>query len=204
MAYTATVTIANRTEAELTIFVEPGTQLVKLPAGRQVRVVAEGDRPGEFDIDHSGTFMTVSAWANAVARFEVQGSQVESQSELPGPVLSGAGPGEKPPSYVSSILVGDNEVTLEASTDVDARDLQALGGRRQLLRRRTWVFPGRDESSLGALLHGLRDLGVAFGWEPSGWPPAAVFAHLRDRGVVHGTIKAIAWRARDDFQVFEF
>jgi hypothetical protein len=119
-------------------------------------------------------------------------------------VLSNTSSGEKPPSYVSAILVGDNEVTVEAGTDVDARDLQALGGRRQLLRRRTWTFPGRDEPALGTLLNGLRDLGVAFGWEPSGWPPAAIFAHLRDRGVVEGPIKAIAWRAPGDFQVFEF
>ena len=205
MAYSASIVIANRTEAELTIFVEPGSQVVRLAAGGKVRIVAEGDRPGEFDVDHSGSNMTVSAWQAAVARYELEGGQVHHPGgELPGRVLPGATSGERLPTYVSSILVGDNQVTVEAAPDADARALRALGGRRHLLHRRTWTFPGRDEPALGALLNALRDMGVAFVWQPSGWPPAAIFAHLSDRGLVHGTIKAVTWRSPGDFQVFEF
>jgi hypothetical protein len=101
------------------------------------------------------------------------------------------------------ILVGDNQVTVEAGPEVDASALKALGGHKKFLSRGTWTFPAREEQALGALLHELRELGVAFAWERSGWPPAAVFAHLRDRGLVQGPIRAITWRAPGDFQLFE-
>ena len=203
MGYSATIVVANRTEAELTVFVEPGGASVRLPAGGKLRVVAEADRAGEFDVDHSGEYMTVSAWPGAVARHEVEGGQVEAVTRLPGDVVARRASGERRPTYVSSILVGDNQVTLEAGPGADARALRALGGRRHLIRRRMWTFAGRDEHALGALLHALRDMGVAFAWAPSGWPPAAVFAHLRDRGLVEGRIRAVTWRSPGDFEIFE-
>ena len=205
MAYSATLVIANRTDAELTVFVEPGTQVFRLPAGGKVRVVADADYTGDFEIDHSGEYMTVSGWATAVLRGEVEGADlVAPNPDLPGEVVARAAPGDRPPTHVSLILVGDNEVKVEAGSDVDPKALRALGARRSLLSRATWTFPARDDQALGALLHELRDLGVAFAWQPSGWPPAAVFAHLRDRGMVQGPIKAITWRAPGDFQLFEF
>lgn len=205
MAYSATIVISNRTEAELTVFVEPGTQVFRLPAGGKVRISAEADDPGEFEVDHSGEYMTVSGWATAVLRCEIEGGNLASATaELPGEVVAQASRGERPPTHVSLILVGDNEVRVEAGSDVDPKALRALGGRRSLLSRATWTFPARDEQALGTLLHALRDLGVAFAWQPSGWPPAAVFAHLRERGMVHGPIRAITWRAPGEFQVFEF
>ena len=205
MAYSATIVISNRTEGELTVFVEPGTQVYRLPAGGKVRIVADADYAGDFDVDHSGEYMTVSGWATAVLRCEVEGANLTPASaELPGEIVARAAPGDRPPTHVSLILVGDNEVKVEAGSDLDPKVLRALGARRSLLSRSTWTFPARDEQALGALLHELRDLGVAFAWQPSGWPPAAVFAHLRDRGMVHGPIRAITWRAPGDFQVFEF
>jgi hypothetical protein len=205
MAYSATIVIANRTEAELTVFVEPGTQVFRLAAGGKVRIHADADYAGDFEIDHSGEYMTVSGWATATLRCEVEGADLlPASAELPGEVVARAVPGQRAPTHVSLILVGDNEVKVEAGADVDPKALRALGGHRSLLSRGTWTFPARDEQALGTLLHELRELGVAFAWQPSGWPPAAVFAHLRDRGMVEGPIKAITWRAPGDFQLFEF
>ena len=205
MPYSASVVISNRTEAELTVFVEPGAQMVRVPVGARVRVIAEGNQTGDFDVDHNGDYMTVSAWPGASARAELEGEHVVPETEVPSRATGAAASrSERPPTFVSVILVGDNEVRVEAGPDVDARALRELGGRRSLLNRRTWTFPARDDVALGTLLHALRDLGVAFAWEPSGMPPAAVFAHLRDRGIVEGTITAVTWRAPGDFQVFEF
>ena len=205
MPYSASVVINNRTEAELTVFVEPGAHIVRVPPGASARIFAEGNQTGDFDIEHNGDYMTVSAWPGASARAELEGEQPSSEPEIPSRSAAAApARGERPPSYVSKILVGDNEVTMEAGPDVDQASLKALGGRRSLLNRRTWTFPARDDAGLGELLHALRDLGVAFAWEPSGWPPAAVFAHLRERGIVQGKVTAVTWRAPGDFQVFEF
>jgi hypothetical protein len=205
MPYSASIVISNRTDSELTVFVEPGAQMVRVPPAAKVRIIAEGNQTGDFDVEHNPDYMTVSAWPGASARAELESEQAEPGPEIPSRGAAAAAPrSERPPTFVSVILVGDNEVTVEAGPDVDTRTLRALGGRRSLLNRRTWTFPARDDEALGTLLHALRDLGVAFAWEPSGWPPAAVFAHLRDRGLVQGTIKAVTWRAPGDFQVFEF
>jgi hypothetical protein len=185
------------------VFVEPNGDTVQLRAGGKLRVIAEADRPGEFEVEYSGEYVSVSAWATARTRCELDGRPVERHDALPGPTLPQPAPGQRPPTYVSLILVGDNEVTVEAGPDVDPRELRALGGRRGMFNRGTWTFPAREEQAFATLLEGLRDLGVAFAWEPGGWPPAAIFTHLRDRGLVHGRIKAVTWRAPDDVQVFE-
>src|ERR687894_317712 len=114
MSYSATIVIANRTEAELTVFVEPGTQVFRLPAGAKVRILAEADYEGDFEIDHSGEYMTVSGWATAVLRCEAEGTTVPASAELPGEIVARATPGQRAPTHVSLILVGDNEVKVEA------------------------------------------------------------------------------------------
>lgn len=46
---------------------------------------------------------------------------------------------------------------------------------------------------LGASLEKLRDAGVLFLETLAGWPPAAVFEHLRENGRVHGSFDAISF-----------
>jgi hypothetical protein len=55
------------------------------------------------------------------------------------------------------------------------------------------TISSRDE--LPVLLERLRDAGVAFVGGSSGWPPAAVFEDLRDRGLVSGLYEEIVFRA---------
>jgi len=46
---------------------------------------------------------------------------------------------------------------------------------------------------LGASLERLRDAGVLFLETLAGWPPAAVFEDLREKGRVHGPFDAISF-----------
>lgn len=50
-----------------------------------------------------------------------------------------------------------------------------------------------SKESIASVLAELQRLSIPFGDAPSGWPPAAVFAHLREEGLVHGSIVAISW-----------
>lgn len=52
-----------------------------------------------------------------------------------------------------------------------------------------------SESELSMLLQLLRDKNFAFLDEPAGWPPAAVFSTLRERGLVFGLVRSVAWRS---------
>lgn len=56
-------------------------------------------------------------------------------------------------------------------------------------------FKGSEE--LAEILSLLQSLQIPFADAPAGWPPAAVFAHLRDRGLVQGTITTVARVAPD-------
>ena len=54
-------------------------------------------------------------------------------------------------------------------------------------------IPFGSKQALATTLSHLQKLQVPFGDAPSGWPPAAVFAQLRDEGLVHGSITAVSW-----------
>ncbi|MBB5859260.1 hypothetical protein [Xanthomonas arboricola] len=56
-------------------------------------------------------------------------------------------------------------------------------------------FKGSEE--LDEILSLLQSLQIPFADTPAGWPPAAVFAQLRDQGLVQGTITTVVWVAPD-------
>ncbi|MCC8472712.1 hypothetical protein LN458_01700 [Xanthomonas arboricola] len=56
-------------------------------------------------------------------------------------------------------------------------------------------FKGSEE--LAEILSLLQSLQIPFADAPAGWPPAAVFAQLRDQGLVQGTITTVVWVAPD-------
>src|SRR3990172_3408610 len=95
--------------------------------------------------------------------------------------------------FVSSID-GDTVVVACAGREFRRR-VAGLGGRRELWSNRM-RFPCRDEFALAGLLSRLRDAGAAFAGAVAGWPPAAVFQELRDKGLVHGPFVEIVWHAR--------
>jgi hypothetical protein len=54
-------------------------------------------------------------------------------------------------------------------------------------------IPFDSKQTLAAVLSQLQRLQVPFADAASGWPPAAIFAQLRDEGLVHGSITAVSW-----------
>jgi hypothetical protein len=90
--------------------------------------------------------------------------------------------------------VQDGEVRIENAAPEIAGELQAIGGMEKLLGDRTvWVIHTTDDEGLGRTLGRLRDIGFLFVDQPGGWPPAAVFDELRDRGLVRGSFDSVNW-----------
>lgn len=54
-------------------------------------------------------------------------------------------------------------------------------------------IPTPETSLQAALLQLLRDHGIAFGGATDGWPPAEVFADMRERGLVQGNFDEITF-----------
>ena len=54
-------------------------------------------------------------------------------------------------------------------------------------------FPFDSRQALAAAFSQLQRLQFPFGDASGGWPPATVFAQLRDEGMVHGSITAVSW-----------
>ncbi len=65
-------------------------------------------------------------------------------------------------------------------------NLAALGG-RDLGREGQWAYAYGDEAELTRLFAALRDIGVPFQGGESGWPPAELFAVLREKGTLQGS-----------------
>lgn len=61
------------------------------------------------------------------------------------------------------------------------------------------VFFQRDE--LAKLLTRLQEMGVAFAGGAHGWPPAEVFADMRDKGLVAGPFYEIVFRGGGDAEI---
>ncbi|WAH63587.1 hypothetical protein [Xanthomonas hortorum] len=74
--------------------------------------------------------------------------------------------------------------------------------RQKLLARGASMQDGMSLSfktpqELSEILSLLQSLQIPFADAPAGWQPAAVFAWLRDQGLVQGAITTVAWVAPD-------
>ncbi|OIO94751.1 MAG: hypothetical protein AUK03_06420 [Anaerolineae bacterium CG2_30_64_16] len=98
-----------------------------------------------------------------------------------------------PNNYVGAIV--DGQVRIKHVTPELASILGALGAReQQVAHESVWVLDTTSDQALATLLSQLRDLGVLFADQPSGWPPAAVLEELRDSGYVQGRFQTVTWR----------
>lgn len=96
----------------------------------------------------------------------------------------------RPENYISLIRSGEvriENVTNQLLTILESLSINGLHSDFEL------VLKAPDEQSLSRLLSQLRDLQVVFSGG-SGWPPAEVFADLRERGLVSGEFREIIWR----------
>ena len=72
--------------------------------------------------------------------------------------------------------------------------------RQTLLTRGNAIQDGislifKNAQELSEILSLLQSLQIPFADAPAGWPPSAVFAQLRDQGLVQGAITTVAWVA---------
>jgi hypothetical protein len=66
-----------------------------------------------------------------------------------------------------------------------------------------WILDYVDEHELAKKLHELNILGFLFVGEPAGWPPAAIFDHLREKKLLDDNFKEVTWRGPGDWVVIE-
>jgi hypothetical protein len=96
---------------------------------------------------------------------------------------------------VESVLAKD--VIVRASGSAQVRTIRALRGKRTFFAFSRYSIPYASDEELGAILEALRDAELPLADAPDGWPPAAVFQDLRDRGITHGSFVAITWSGPD-------
>jgi hypothetical protein len=93
-------------------------------------------------------------------------------------------------NYVSAVLDQHVHVVCEVAM------------RQTLLTRGNAIQDGislsfKNSQELSKILSLLQSLQIPFADASAGWPPAAVFAQLRDQGLVQGAITTIVWVAPD-------
>lgn len=102
--------------------------------------------------------------------------------------------------FVESV---QNDELVVVCTDKGHRaKLKGLGAEHRFLGSK-WHLAYGPRSQLPGILSILRDEGFAFAGAPSGWPPAEVFADLRNKGLTSGTFNEIIWSGPDQPSIRE-
>jgi hypothetical protein len=196
MPHSASMVVRNRSGTWLGVTFEPPGRSLYMHDGSELRVVAEGEQPGDFDVRMPDNgFMVVSAWRGANVRWFVDGIEHTQPAPWPeGPIIATAAGGDPQPPYVSSIAEDRGHLHVTVHGDVDEDALRALGGRAPGWFGTTWKFPGGGQRAMGLLLRALSDLGIALlGAGPGGWNPGDIYELSRDRGDVTGSYPKIYW-----------
>ena len=90
--------------------------------------------------------------------------------------------------YVEAVL--PDSVSVRCSTSQLLSELVAVGA---IASGNGVSIPFNSKDTLAVALTQLQRLQVPFADSPAGWPPAAIFAQMRDEGLVHGDITAVSW-----------
>jgi hypothetical protein len=93
-------------------------------------------------------------------------------------------------SYVSRVQ--DDQVHIDDVGDRGKALLREIGARRRQLDRSRWVVQAATDDTVAVVLGRLRDAGVPMAGG-RGWPPASVFGHLREAGLLTGAYDEIVW-----------
>ena len=97
-----------------------------------------------------------------------------------------------PPPNVSLIL--RDTIQLENVSNDLIDSLKNLDAKESIVNHEVvWVMPVGDDNDLAKKLQSLNKMGMLFVGDHSGWPPAAIFADLRDRKLLEGIFKEITW-----------
>ena len=99
-------------------------------------------------------------------------------------------------NYISQVL--GNKILAHCSDKAASDVLHAMGASRKLFYRSRFELDAESKEALARSLESLRDEGFLFAAGSSGWPPSAVFEHLRDEGLVKGTISIVTWKSKNN------
>lgn len=103
MSYSSAVTISNRSSADVPLFLEPWGDFVVVPAGGEIRVVAEAAERGDFEVEYGGDRVTLWVWPTATIRCHLAGQEVAVGAFRRQPV-PGVPPGHTTASFLRGIL----------------------------------------------------------------------------------------------------
>ena len=97
--------------------------------------------------------------------------------------------------YIKSILAG--EIIINCASKNKEKFLKEIGAKNGIFGGQIWClkYQEKDELELATKLEKLRDVGFCFAGSAVGWPPAAIFAYLREKGYISGKIIEIMWSA---------
>jgi hypothetical protein len=84
------------------------------------------------------------------------------------------------------------QIAIQDADDVCENLLSAFHPTRLSKEELTIDVP--DPSDMPRVLTSLRDFGIAFAGGQHGWPPAEIFADMRDKGLVAGDFWEITFR----------
>src|ERR1041385_907117 len=97
-----------------------------------------------------------------------------------------------PHNYVSLIL--DNKILIKNVTNDGSSVIRSLEGyKEEIAGEKVWILEFKDELQEADLLSDLNEIGFLFVGGTAGWPPAEIFAYLREKGLVSGRFTEVTW-----------
>lgn len=104
----------------------------------------------------------------------------------------------QPTNFINLII--NSKIYIQNVTDDKKEMLKNLGG---LLdeNENIWLIAFEDEKNLAKVLSVLAESRLLFVGGSSGWPPAEIFADLRDRNLVVGNFKEVTWLRKSEWVV---
>ena len=100
---------------------------------------------------------------------------------------------KKHPENVVVLILGD-EIRIKNVSDSGEEVVRSLGGVKRIEgKAQYWLLRSSGDPELATLLSKLRDHGFVFAGGASGWPPAAVFEDLREKGLIRGSFQEVLW-----------
>ncbi|MBI5029463.1 MAG: hypothetical protein HZB51_02970 [Chloroflexi bacterium] len=101
-------------------------------------------------------------------------------------------------------LVTENKIFITNIEEAQREHLKSVGILPDDLDSTRWVIQYFSEVEKVALFTQLRDLGIPFSiGSHSGWGPSEQFEDLRNRGLLNGNYKQVAWRRPQEPVVIE-
>jgi hypothetical protein len=97
----------------------------------------------------------------------------------------------------------DSNVRLQCCSENLKAKLKEMGCHSRLFAPSVWEIPFSNDSDSARNLQELRDLDFLMSGGSSGWPPAAIFQHLRSKSLVEGNFKEVLWKSKEEPVILE-